>query len=184
MDNVFAAFPEIETDRLLLREIMPEDTDAIYRIFSNDQVTRFYDLVTYTDPSQAEELIDFFDESFELERAVRWGITRQEDGALIGTCGYGWLRIYRGEISYDLHPDYWGQGYMQEALDAIIDFGFSEFGLNRVEALVMVENAASARLLTRLGFHEEGILRQHDFFKGRFHDMRLFALLAQDYYTE
>ncbi len=86
MDNVFAAFPEIETDRLLLREIMPEDTPAIYRIFSNDQVTRYHDLVTYTDPRQAEELIDFFDESFELERAIFWGITRQEDGALIGTC--------------------------------------------------------------------------------------------------
>lgn len=184
MDNVFAAFPEIETDRLLLREIMPEDTPAIYRIFSNNQVARYHDLVTYTDPRQAEELIDFFDESFELERAIFWGITRQEDGALIGTCGYVWLRTYRGEVSYNLHPDYWKQGYMQEALDAIVDFGFSELGLNRVEALVMVENGASSRLLRRLGFQEEGILRQQDFFKGQFHDMRLFALLAQDYYAE
>ncbi|MCC6169899.1 MAG: GNAT family N-acetyltransferase [Caldilineaceae bacterium] len=163
---------------------MPEDTPAIYRIFSNDQVTRYHDLVTYTDPRQAEELIDFFDESFELERAIFWGITRQEDGALIGTCGYVWLRTYRGEVSYNLHPDYWKQGYMQEALDAIVDFGFSELGLNRVEALVMVENGASSRLLRRLGFQEEGILRQQDFFKGQFHDMRLFALLAQDYYAE
>jgi ribosomal-protein-alanine N-acetyltransferase len=182
--NVFAAFPEIETDRLILREVLPEDAPAIYRIFSNEEVTRFYDLVTYTDPRQAEELIDFFDESFELERAIRWGIARKTDGALMGTCGYVWLRTYRGEIGYELHPDYWGHGYMQEALDAIVDFGFNEFGLNRVEALVMVENERSARLLRGLGFQEEGILRQHDFFKGAFHDMRLFALLAQDYYAE
>jgi len=182
--NVFAAFPEIETDRLILREVLPEDAPAIYRIFSNEEVTRFYDLVTYTDPRQAEELIDFFDEIFELERAIRWGIARKTDGALMGTCGYVWLRTYRGEIGYELHPDYWGHGYMQEALDAIVDFGFNEFGLNRVEALVMVENERSARLLRGLGFQEEGILRQHDFFKGAFHDMRLFALLAQDYYAE
>lgn len=182
--SVFAAFPEIETERLILREILPEDAPALYRIFSNEEVTRYYDLVTYTDPRQAEELIDFFDESFELERAIRWGITRKTDGALMGTCGYVWLRTYRGEIGYELHPDYWGHGYMQEALDAIVDFGFNEFGLNRVEALVMVENDRSARLLRGLGFQEEGVLRQHDFFKGAFHDMRLFALLAQDYYAE
>ncbi len=184
MDNAFATFPEIETERLLLREILPEDAPAIFRLFSSEQVTRYYDLVTYTDLRQAEELIDFFDESFELERAIRWGITRKADGALMGTCGYVWLRTYRGEIGYDLHPDYWGQGYMQEALDAIVDFGFSEFGLNRVEALVMLENDASARVLRGLGFQEEGVLRQHDFFKDAFHDMRLFALLAQDYYDE
>ncbi|HXF60333.1 MAG TPA: GNAT family protein [Caldilineaceae bacterium] len=182
-DNVFAEFPEIETERLLLREILPEDVDAIFRIFANEEVTRYYDLVTYTDPSQAAELIDFFDESFELERAIRWGIERKEDGALIGTCGFVWLRTYRGEIGYELHPDYWGQGYMREALDAILDFGFSELGLNRIEALVMVENERSARLLRALGFQEEGVLRQHDFFKDQFHDMRLFAILADDYYT-
>ena len=183
-DNVFAEFPEIETERLLLREILPEDVDAIFRIFSSEDVTRYCDLVTYTDPAQAAELIDFFDECFELERAIRWGIERKEDGALIGTCGFVWLRTYRGEIGYDLHPDYWGQGYMREALDAILDFGFSELGLNRIEALVMVENERSARLLRALGFQEEGVLRQHDFFKGQFHDMRLFAILADDYYSE
>jgi ribosomal-protein-alanine N-acetyltransferase len=182
MDNVFASFPELETDRLILREIVPEDAPAIFRIFSNEMVTHYYDLVTYTRVEQAAELIDFFDESFELERAIRWGIERKADGVLMGTCGYVWLRTYRGEVGYELHPDYWGQGYMAEAIDAIVDFGFTDLKLNRVEALVMVENEPSARLLRALGFQEEGVLRQHDFFKGAFHDMRLFALLAQDYY--
>jgi ribosomal-protein-alanine N-acetyltransferase len=184
MDSVFATFPEIETERLLLREILPEDAEAVYNILAHEEVTRFYDLATYTDREQAAELIDFFDESFELERAIRWGIARRADDTLIGTCGYVWLRTFRGEIGYELHPDYWGQGYMREALDAILDFGFSELGLNRIEALVMVENSRSAKLLRALGFQEEGILRQHDFFKDQFHDMRLFALLADDFYTD
>lgn len=184
MENAFATFPEIETERLILREIMPDDAPAIYRIFSDDQVTRYYDLTTYTALSQAEELVDFFDESFELERAIRWGLERKADGALLGTCGYVWLRQFRGEIGYELHRDYWRQGYMSEAIDAILDFGYTELGLNRVEALVMVDNAPSVGLLQSLGFTQEGILRQHDFFKGAFHDMRLFALLKEEYYGE
>ena len=184
MEAVFDTFPEIETDRLLLREILPDDAPAIFRLFSDDQVTRYYDLTTYTALSQAEELVDFFDESFELERAIRWGIERKADGALLGTCGYVWLRRFRGEIGYELHSDYWRQGYMSEALDAILDFGYTELGINRIEALVMVDNAASAGLLRSLGFTQEGILRQHDFFKGEFHDMRLFSLLKQEYYAD
>lgn len=182
MSFTFDAFPEIETERLLLREIMPDDAPAIFAVFGDDAVTRYYDLVTYTEPAQAQELIDFFDESFELERAIRWGIERKEDGQLLGTCGYVWLRRFRGEIGYDLAQAYWRCGYMTEALDAILEFGFDELELNRIEALTMRENQASAGLLRKLGFVEEGLLRQHDFFKGAFHDMRLFALLRADYF--
>jgi [ribosomal protein S5]-alanine N-acetyltransferase len=181
MPFTFDAFPEIETDRLLLREIMPSDAPAIFSIFSDEEVTRYYDLYTYTDINQAEELIEFFDESFELERALRWGIERKSDNRLIGTCGYVWLRRYRGEIGYELARAEWRQGYMQEALDAIIEFGFNELDLNRIEALVMEQNVASAALLQKLGFRQEGFLRQHDFFKNAFHNMRLFALLREEY---
>lgn len=184
LNPAFASFPEIETERLLLRELLPEDAPAIYRLFSDPLVTRYYDLVTYTEMRQAEELIDFFDESFELERAIRWGIERKEDGEIMGTCGYVWLRTHRGEIGYDLHSSFWRQGYMSEAVDAILDFGFTEFGLNRIEAVVMLDNVASAGLLRSLGFVEEGILRELEFFKDAFHDMRLHSLLRKDFYAE
>lgn len=180
----FDAFPEIETERLILREIMPEDAPAIFAIFGDDAVTRYYDLETYTNQTQAEELIDFFDESFELERAIRWGIERKADGRLMGTCGYVWLRRFRGEIGYDLAQAYWRQGYMAEALSGILEFGFDPLGLNRIEALTMTENQASAGLLHKLGFQQEGILRQHDYFKGAFHDMRLFSILAHEFFTD
>lgn len=70
---------------------------------------------------------------------------------------------------------------MSEALPAIIDFGFHQLALNRIEALVMVENNASAGLLRKLGFVEEGVLREHDFFKEAFHDMRCFSILKRDW---
>ncbi|MEX1020162.1 MAG: GNAT family protein [Litorilinea sp.] len=181
MTFTFDAFPEIETERLILREIMPEDGPALFAVFGDPAVTRYYDLETCTAMQQVQELIDFFDDSFELERAIRWGIERQHDGALLGTCGFSWLRRYRGEISYELAPAYWRQGYMSEALEAILEFGFTDLELNRIEALVMVENQASAGVLSDLGFREEGLLRQHDYFKGAFHDMRQFALLRTEF---
>jgi len=183
-DPVFSAFPEIETERLLLREIMPEDAAAVLRIFGDSEVTRYYDLDTYTTLDQARELIDFFDESFELERAIRWGIALKDTDDLIGTCGYVWIRQFRGEIGYDLMREHWRNGYMSEALDAILEFGFDSLKLNRIEALVMTENTASSGLLRSLGFAEEGVLRQHDFFKDEFHDMRLFSLLREEFYED
>lgn len=183
-DSVFSAFPEIETDRLILREILPDDAQAVFSLFSDPEVMRFYDLETYGTLSQAEELIEFFDESFELERAIRWGVVRKErPDVVIGTCGYVWLRQYRGEIGYELARSCWRQGIMSEALDAILEFGFDQLALNRIEALTMTGNVASAALLRSLGFQEEGVLRQHDFFKGQFHDMRLFSILRSDFFA-
>lgn len=183
-DNIFTAFPEIETDSLILREILPEDRDAIFAIFSDEEVTRYYDLVTMRKRKEAEELIDFFYERFEAENMIRWGITRKDEDVVIGTCGYVLLHRHRGEIGYDLRCSEWRKGIMTEAIDAIVDFGFRDMELQRVEALVMPENVASARLLRKLGFTEEGTLRDYDRFKGAFHDMRCFSILKEEYYEE
>jgi ribosomal-protein-alanine N-acetyltransferase len=68
--------------------------------------------------------------------------------------------------------------------DAILDFGFTEFGLNRIEAVTMLDNQASIGLLQSLGFQQDGIMREMEFFKDAFHDMRLFSLLRKDFYAE
>lgn len=181
IDEVFHAFPQLETERLHLRALGMEDAPALLSIFSDRKVTQHYDLYPYTTLAEAEALIEFFTESFEVERSIRWGLERKADRILIGTCGFVTLRRFRGEIGYELGSAYWRKGYMREALTAILDFGFTELDLNRIEALVMLENRASAGLLHSLDFAEEGVLRQYDFFKGAFHDMRLLALLRQDW---
>ncbi len=180
-DAIFDSFSEIETDSLILREIISTDADAIYAIFADAEVTRYYDLITMQRRREAAELIEFFAERFATESMIRWGITRKGDDRIIGTCGYVMLHRHRGEIGYDLRRDEWRKGIMTEALDAIIDFGFRDMGLQRVEALVLPENVASARLLRTLDFTEEGTLRDYDHFKGTFHDMRCFSILKEEY---
>lgn len=178
----FDYFPELETEHLLLREITPEDADDVYALFGDPEVTRYYDLTTFTQPEEAIQLIDFFADSFDEERSIRWGIVHKEDDRLVGTCGFVALWEHRGEIGYDLARPFWSRGIMAEALEAVLEFGFDELELNRIEALMMVDNAASAALLLRLGFREEGVLRGYDHFKGQYHDMRLCAILRRDFY--
>ena len=86
-------FPTLETERLILREILLEDRDGIYNIFSNEQVTKYYGLKTFEQVKQAENLIEAFATNLELKRGMRWGIERKSIPGLIGTIGFNlWRR--------------------------------------------------------------------------------------------
>ena len=181
IDQIFVQFPEYETERLILRQIVSDDAPSIMAIFEDEAVTQYYDLYTFTRITESVELIEYFSESYRSERQIRWGIVRKEDDRLIGTCGFVALHNHRGEIGYDLAGAYWRQGYMTEALEALLEIGFDDMQFHRIEALVMVDNVASAGLLRKLGFTEEGILRDYDFFKDAFQSLRSFSLLEDEY---
>lgn len=99
----------------------------------------------------------------------------------MGTSGFHkWnKRNFRAEIGYDLSPSFWRQGYMSEALRSIISYGFEEMKLNRVDALVYIQNDRSIHLLQNLGFNKEGILRDYFYLDGKFYDHYLFAILKK-----
>ncbi len=147
-------FPELHTNRLLLREIKLEDTAGLFALFSDPQITEFMDIDPLKSESEAADIIEFhFNDS-----GCRWGLFDHETGTLIGTCGYHrWRKgdINTAEIGYDLAPAYWGQGIMQEALQAIINFGFTEMGLVIIEAEVEPDNGRSINLLKKLGFYAD-----------------------------
>jgi ribosomal-protein-alanine N-acetyltransferase len=103
---------------------------------------------------------------------------------LIGSAGfYDWDgEVRSAEFGYDLRPGYWGRGLMAEALMAILDFVFGSLGLNRAQVLLMPRNRRSRRLVERLGFTEEGTLREHDFDeRGELCDDVVFSLLAREW---
>jgi [ribosomal protein S5]-alanine N-acetyltransferase len=177
-------FPELETERLILRQITLDDTEALFRHWSDDEVTKYMNIESFQSPKQAEDMIKLLNELFEQKEAIRWGIVKKEDNRLIGTCGYNsWLKeqAFRGEIGYELGRAYWRQGFMQEALRAIISYGFEAMDLNRIEALVMLEACRSMNLLLKLGFQKEGILREHGYWKGQFWDEYCLSLLKRDW---
>ena len=153
-------FPNLETNRLYLRQLMSNDRDFIFQHLSNPKVTEFLmDEPLLTELSQAKGIIDFYKDP-ESKSRNRWGIVLKDNSQLIGTCGYHkWdKRHFRAEIGYDLSPDFWGEGIMSEALGVVIKNGFETMDLNRIDALVYVKNARSINLLQRLRFQSEGIL--------------------------
>jgi ribosomal-protein-alanine N-acetyltransferase len=182
-------FPVLQTERLVLREFRKSDVHAVFDIFSQDIVTMYHNAETMQSIEQAEKIVGVRASLFERGLGIRWGITlREQRDITIGSCGYYSLnRAYRSvEIGYDLHPVYWRQGIMTEALTAAINYGFGEkffFHLNRIEALTYVGHDSSAALLKKLGFQEEGIRREYGYWKGQFHDLRSFSLLHRDWAT-
>ena len=176
-------FPSLETERLILRQLKNEDTDFIFRHFSDTLVTQYLmDEPPVTEYEQAREIIQFYSEAAGKTRN-RWVMILKSNNQPIGTCGYHkWeKRYFRAEIGYDLAPSFWGKGYMTEVLRVAISNGFERMGLNRIEALVYVGNDRSIRLLQRLGFEQEGMLRDYFCLDGKFHDHYLFALLKREW---
>lgn len=178
------SFPIIETPRFILRRLTPEDAPAVFRLFADREVTKDMGIEPFTAVSQAEELIHFLDRLFAEDRAIRWGIERKDDHALIGTCGFnGWEkeRGSRGEIAYDLARPYWRRGYMTEVLRSLIAYGFGTMGLYRIEAFTNLDAIPSMQLLSKLGFSQEGILRGYAYFHGEYVDQRCFSLLRGEW---
>ena len=186
MEDVFnfESMPHLDTPRLVLREIDPtRDLQAVYDLFADERVALSTDTGPFTELSEAQEVMDWFGAIFTSRQGLRWAITlREGDGSLIGTCGFNiWNRRNNSaEIGYDLMPDHWGEGIAPEAVRAMIDWGFEHMALNRIQADVMLDNEASARVLLKLGFTEEGVQRQGGFWRGEYHDLRYFGLLRQD----
>ncbi|MHA6533000.1 GNAT family N-acetyltransferase [Paenibacillus sp. BAC0078] len=150
-------FPMIETDRLTLRLLTLDDSEAVFRHFSDEEVTRFMDIPPCREIREAIEIIQFHIE----DTGCRWGIFDKQTGQLAGTCGYHcWVTgtAAKAEIGFDLSRDYWGQGLMTEALLPVIEFGYGQMGLEMIEATVDPGNARSMRLMEALGFEREAEL--------------------------
>jgi [ribosomal protein S5]-alanine N-acetyltransferase len=177
-------FPPIKTDRLLLREIVAADAPDLFAIHGDAEAMRWFGSDPLTDIQQAEKLVEAFASWRQLPNpGTRWGIQRQAGHRLIGTCGlFRWNRGWKScSIGYELASSAQGEGFMTEALSAILRWGFSNMELNRVEAQVHPENTASVKLLRKLGFAEEGRMREAGFWLGTHHDLLQFALLRCEY---
>lgn len=170
-------FPTLATQRLFLRQEIPEDAGAVLAVFCDPKVTQFHNLDTFTKIEEAVVLIERQIKRFETGQGIRWGIAHQLDNIIIGSCGLTWdKQAHSAEIGYELKSAYWRQGIMTEALQAILQFGFVECDLQFVIAQVMLNNTASKKLLCKLGFQSQGVLKQRGFWKEQYHDLEQFIL--------
>ena len=175
-------FPLLQTDRLNLIEIKQCHLGDIYKLYSDENVTRFYNLLPFKCEQDAQKVIDWYQNRFKDQLGIRWGITLKGKQNIIGTIGFNnFTKRHRANIGYDLQTEYWNCGYITEALKAVIDFGFNQLEINRIEAEVMQGNVMSERVLDKFNFKNEGVLRQWMFWNEKHYDMTMFSLLRTDY---
>ncbi|HBE80669.1 MAG TPA: GNAT family N-acetyltransferase [Firmicutes bacterium] len=179
---IFKGTPQLKTDRLILRKITPADAGDIFEYASDEEVSRYVIWDTHKTIEDSREFIRLTLERYERDEAGDWGIVWRENGKLIGTAGFGWhdMNNRRAEIGYVLARPYWGQGIMPEAARRIVQFGFEEMGLNRVECCHFLPNEKSGRVMQKVGMSFEGIARERILAKDRFWDIKQYAILRSD----
>ncbi len=183
-EELFLNYMELQSERLLLRKLTGQDVSDVFEIYSDPEVMLYFDdRYAFTEPSEAEQMISGYNQAIRNWNGMRWGIVLKASGKLIGTCGFHAISDYhkRIEIGYDLNRNFWGNGFMSEALSLIIDHAYNHSDVNRIEAYVETPNKASRSLLEKLGFRMEGILREHEMCRGNLIDIQILSLLRKEW---
>ncbi|MFP7296181.1 GNAT family N-acetyltransferase [Neobacillus niacini] len=176
-------FPILETERLKLVHITQDYAEKLFEIFSLEEVTKYYGSDSFTSKEEASKLIDMFQKGFYEKRSIRWGMILKKEETFIGTLGLNGLQLKnkKTEIGYELHPNYWRNGYASEAIKEVITYSFCDLELNRIGAVVFPENKASLKLLEKLGFMKEGLLRDYLHQNNQFHHTYMLSLLKREW---
>ena len=175
--------PTIDTERLLLRPLNLEDSQALLGIFSDPEVMRYWNTPPWTDLDDARDFIKSSAEEMARQESMTLGVVLKDTNELIGKC---MLFSYekeskRAEIGFGIGREYWGNGFVSEAGEALLDYGFNVLGLRRVEAEIDPDNVSSGKTLERLGFMREGLLRQRWEINGVVSDSALYGMLSADH---
>ena len=179
----YEVFSPIQTPRLLIRKLSIADAEDIYAVSSNPNVSRYVLWDTHRSIMDSRAMIRAHLRSYRNEEPASLAIELKENGRVIGTIGFLWIdrEHNSAEIGYSLGEPYWNNGYMTEALRAMLAFGFDKLYLNRIEACFDVSNTASGRVMAKVGMQKEGLHRKKLYNKGRYIDIEMWSILMEDY---
>lgn len=182
-DSLFSRLPELSTQRLLLRKMTMADAQDIYEYSSDPEVSRHVLWEAHRTLHDSRAYLRYILRQYRNGDPSSWGIVLKSTNRLIGTIGYMWWNQenHSAEVGYSLARSQWNRGLMTEALWAVLRFGFEEMRLHRIEAQHEVDNPASGRVMEKCGMHLEGTLRGRLYNKGRYVDVALYAILAEEW---
>ena len=180
--GIFSHLPTLVTDRLILRPLRMSDAKDLFAYARDPQVSRHVLWDTHESLSDSRRFLRGAIRQYRRGQPASFAIALKDSGRMIGTIGFMWINVeYKSaEVGYSLSREYWNRGFMTEALRRVVDFGFQELGLNRIEAQHETDNPASGRVMVHAGMQYEGRLRQRLKNKGRYVDVALYAILRGD----
>lgn len=168
ISSIFVKMPTLETERLILRPMLVSDADDMYDYAHREEVTRYLLWSPHASKKNTVDFLRYIRTRYGLGDFYDWAVVEKESGRMIGTCGFTSIDLENGvgEIGYVINPDFSGRGYATEAARAVIEYGFGELSLHRIQCRFMKGNDASLRVAEKLGMTFEGYIRDLMFVKG------------------
>lgn len=173
-------FPLLSTARLHLIEIdHPHQPDLFY-LLTDKRVTRYYHVMPLNEVADVRKVVEFFKQRFREKKGIRWGIAHDKKTELIGFIGFNSFEPEDSAmLVFALVQEYWGKGYMTEAIEAVVAYAFSTLELKSIQADVLPGNEASEKVLTKTGFHHEGLLPEGMQWEGKGYDVNRYVREAE-----
>lgn len=183
--DTFANPPVLETDRLLLKKILPENAEDMYEYSSDSEVTKYLTWSCHSSVKETERYIKLLQRKYTQGVFTDWGLIHKESGKFIGTCGFTSFDYQNNtaEIGYVLARPYWGMGLAAEAARCVMEFGFENFGLDGYCAKCMEGNDASMRVMQKVSMSFEGIYKNGMFIKGAYKTIIVYNVTREKYYS-
>ncbi|MCL9808545.1 GNAT family N-acetyltransferase [Flavobacterium luminosum] len=175
----FLPFTILESERLLLRQITPEDVQEVLELRGNPENMKYIPRPLLKNKEEALDYIKMIQEKIESNEAINWAVTLKPDNKLLGVIGHYRIKWehYRSEIGYMLLPEAHGKGIATEAINLLVDYGFNKMNMHSLEAVIDPENVASAKVLEKNGFVKEAHFLENEFFEGKFLDSVVYSKL-------
>ncbi len=173
-------YPEIKTERLLLRGFQPADASEIQALAGAFEVAEMTLNIPhpYLD-GMAETWMESHQKDFESGEGVVFAMIEMQSGSLVGAVGLTVTkRFNRADLGYWVGAPFWGKGYATEASNAVLKYGFEEMHLNKIHASHMTRNPASGRVMQKIGMEQEGVLKQHALKWDQFIDLAVYGILS------
>ena len=184
IENAFREFPELETERLVLRAVEEEDYADMFEIYNDPEVLKYNGIDTLKSIKEAIVYTKRIREGYNVGYFLRWALVHKATGKMVGTIGIHHIESwnYKLEIGYIISKAHWRQGYAFEAWSLVIDYAFSRLGLRKLIAGAVVDNESSITVLKRLGFKIEGTFRKELFVDGEYRDVVRLGLLKEEFH--
>ena len=178
------SFPTLHTNRLQLQAFSEKDATALFELRSDSEFMKYLGRFPMKKKTEANAFIDNIYNAFKEQKGISWKIALKGSDHLIGYLGFWRIDVphFRAEIGLGLNRKYRSKGYMKEALEAALGFGFNQLKVHSVMANVDVRNKNCIRLLENCGFVKEAHFREDYFFNGKFTDSLIYCILEQDFH--
>ncbi len=175
----FSPFPILETERLILRRVLPSDVKEMFELRSNPETMKYIPRPLLTNHEEALAHIQMMEDKIETNEGINWAITLKGDDKMLGVIGHYRIKPehYRAEVGYMILPEYHGKGITTEAVQCVVDYGFNTMQLHSIEGVIDPENEASQRVLQKCGFVKEAHFKENEYFDGKFIDAVVYSKL-------